>query len=93
MFRALTPTLILLASVWPVSAQISPIQTIIVPCQYFVHHGNGTWSPNHGVTIGDPNGSHVSMGTGVSFGRGVIFGGIPLAELLDAQCIGISPEE
>jgi hypothetical protein len=50
-------------------------------CADFHQNPDGSWSPNHPVSI---NG--VTMGTGVAFTEGVSFGGANIAAALDRQC-------
>jgi hypothetical protein len=59
----------------------------ILDCSKFRHNEDGSWTPISQFTITNQNGSHVSMGPGVSFRPGVQFSGIDLATLLNQQCL------
>jgi hypothetical protein len=75
------------ADAQPVGALNSPQ----LPCNAFVRHANGMWSPTREMTITNPPGMSAAIGPGAAFGRGAFIAGLPLAQILDAQCINISP--
>jgi hypothetical protein len=63
-----------------------------LPCDSFVRHADGKWSSTKPLKITRGNGISVDIGPGRSFGSGVSFSGLPLAEMLEIQCRGISAE-
>ena len=66
------------------SAQISQPQAS-VPCDAFVKHANGCWSPTRQVTINTSSGNG-SISPGMTFRTGTLFMG-NLPEMLNQQCL------
>ncbi len=54
-------------------------------CSDFHQNQDGSWSANHPVAIGGPNGQ-VQIGPGVAFRPGAAFMGVDLGATLNAQC-------
>lgn len=61
-----------------------------VPCDQFVKHPDGSWSPLKPMTL-KHDGMEVGISPAVSFRPGVAFDGVDLATLLNQSCQGQSP--
>jgi hypothetical protein len=66
------------------SAQVSQPQPLL-PCDAFVKHANGCWSPTRQVTINASAGNG-SINPGMTFCTGTLFMGLNLPEMLNRQC-------
>ena len=66
------------------SAQVSQQQSL--PCDAFVRHANGCWSPTRPVMINASAGNG-SINPGMTFCTGTLFMGIDLPEMLNQQCL------
>jgi hypothetical protein len=89
----LAASIIVLSVAMPAMAQQPAQGGEQVTCADFAHHANGMWSPLRPITITSPNGASATLGPGASFGTGAIIAGVPLAQNLNASCLGKSPEQ
>ncbi|HVZ28676.1 MAG TPA: hypothetical protein VG798_08495 [Rhizomicrobium sp.] len=78
---------------WALPAQAQAVQTPQdgpnsppLKCGDFKHNSDGSWAPAHEVTILFPDGTTLGVAPNATFPATGSWMGLPLAQLLNAQC-------